>query len=47
MNQQQAEQNLSKLAKKSTPSKHLTVINGKIIFKSSDILRALGVDVIG
>lgn len=47
MNQKQAEQNLSECAKKSMASNHLTIIDGKIIFKSSDVLKAMGIDIIG
>jgi len=43
--QEQAQENLSKVAQKR--GNHLDIVNGKIIFRTSDIFKVLGVDYIG
>jgi hypothetical protein len=44
--QELARKNLSEAARKLPSRNRLCVINGKIIFRGRDLLRALGVDVI-
>jgi len=45
--QTQAETNLSNVVKNLPLKNHLDIVNGKIIFRTSDLFKAMGIDHIG